>query len=60
MSEEENSGLGSIFGPLFGSNASAQASEQYIKAMQKEQQHLQGDELYRRVSDWLHSVREID
>jgi len=60
MSDEERFGLGSIFGPLFDSNASAQASEQYIEAMQKEQLLLQGDELYRRVNDWLHFVREID
>jgi hypothetical protein len=59
MSDEKSFSLASIFGPLFGSNASAQASEQYIKALEEEQHRIQ-DELCRRVSDWIHSVREID
>jgi hypothetical protein len=38
------SGIGSIFGGLFGSNASQQASQQYIKALQQAQQFLGGQE----------------
>jgi len=55
MSNENSFGLGSLFGPLFGSEASAQASEQYIAAIEKE-----FDGLAARVTDWIHSVREID
>jgi hypothetical protein len=63
MSDEKSFGLGSIFAPLFGTNASAQACEQYNKQLQQAQNFLQGlqdDELYGRVSDWMHSIREID
>ena len=55
MSNEESFGLGSLFGPLFGSYASAQACEQYIQAKQ-----AHDNELYGRVLDWIHSIREID
>jgi len=37
-------GLGSLFGGLFGANASSQASQQYIKALQQAQQWMQGQE----------------
>lgn len=37
------SGIGSLFGGLFGGGASAKAAQQYIKALQQAQQYLGGE-----------------